>query len=270
MIARSYLYVPANNPAMLEKAVTRGADALIIDLEDAVAVNEKQQARQNLQSWLSPLQSKVQIWVRINADSVEHDLECIDFSKVTGVVVPKATEENLKFVSSLIADDILLSALIESADSVLKAKAIAQVNKVSFLQIGQLDLRAELGLSSDTDSLTLQYALSHLVLASAAANIYQPIAPIYRDFNDESGLRRSCQQLKADGFFGRTCIHPKQVMAINEEFETSDAELLEAQKVVALLDNSAGAATDSDGRMIDEASARIARRIISRRSAQRE
>ncbi len=100
---------------------------------------------------------------------------------------------------------------------------------------------------------------------AAATGFEQLFTLIYRDLSDEPGLRQSCKQLKANGFFGQTCVHPKQISAINQEFETSEAEFLEAQKALSILKNSAGVSTDSDSRMIDEASARIARRTISRK-----
>lgn len=264
MIARSYLYVPANNLEMLSKAPSRGSDALIVDLEDSVIHEEKAQARENLKSWLVNLEVSQQIWVRINAESIDEDLSFIDSKKVFGVVVPKATFSNLTHVANKIGKEIQISALIETADSVLDASRLASISGVSFLQIGFLDLRAELGLS-DTDNLdTLRYVLSHLVLASAAAGINQPIAPIFRDFNDLEGLRTSCKELRDNGFFGRSCIHPKQVRVINSEFSTSPEAVTEARAILEALSNSGGVALDSEGRMIDNASARLAQRVIDR------
>lgn len=247
---------------MLERAPTRGADALIIDLEDSVAVGDKAQARNNLKSWLTKLDPGLQIWVRINAESIDEDLAAINLDKIYGLVVPKATTLNLEYVSKKMTGKCQLSALIESADSILDAKRIASVTGVSFLQIGQLDLRAELGLSDDDELDTFKYALSHLVLASAAAGINQPIAPIFREFNNDQGLRASCQELKRNGFFGRACIHPKQIEAINIEFSISPAALSEAQEILDAVTQGQGVGLDSKGRMIDLASARWAQRVI--------
>lgn len=264
MIARSYLYVPADNAAMLAKAGTRGSDALILDFEDSVSRENKQQAREVFLAWIESFEGSEQLWVRINSDSIDEDLRYLVSSKIYGIVVPKATIANMSLVSSKTSNQMRLSALIESADSILNALEIARIEKVDYLQIGQLDLRAELGLTSDSDSHTLQYALSHLVLASAAAGIEQPIAPMFRDFNDEAGLRSSCLQLKADGFFGRTCIHPKQISIINESFSTSDSELEDALDVIDSLSSGSSVGVDSKGRMIDEASLKIAQRIVRR------
>jgi citrate lyase subunit beta/citryl-CoA lyase len=264
MIARSYLYVPANNMEMLTKATTRGADAVIIDLEDSVSVAEKDLARKNLALWLKDHATSTQIWVRINSDELDKDLGLIDPEKVHGVIVPKADVENTAYVSGKCNGNYAVSALIESADSVLLSRTIAAIPHVSFLQIGLLDLRAELLLRDDSESETLKYALSHIVLASAAAGINQPIAPIFRDFNDLDGLKRSCKEFEDLGFYGRTCIHPKQIEAINQSFSTSTEELEKAHEVIRLLKGSSGATVDFHGRMIDAASARNARQIIKR------
>jgi citrate lyase subunit beta/citryl-CoA lyase len=264
MIARSYLYIPGNNASMLEKAHTRGADALIIDFEDAVASHEKEKARQVFTTWISSAPQSQQIWVRINPEPIEADLTVADIPQVTGIVVPKATVENMRYVSQSLKNVNRLSALIESAASILDAREIASVEKVDFLQIGQLDLRAELALGDGSGSSTLNSALSMLVLASAAAGINQPIAPMYPDFKDEVGLRATCKSFKSEGFFGRSCIHPSQVAVVNEEFSTTAEELVQAQSVLDAIEKSGGVTVDADGKMIDAASVRNARRILLR------
>ena len=266
MIARSYLYVPGNNTAMLERAHTRGADAIIIDFEDAVMLSEKEKARQVFSEWISSAPQVQQIWVRINADSIEADLAVADLQQVTGIVVPKATVENMNYVSQSLKHVSQLSALIECAASILDARAIANVAKVDFLQIGQLDLRAELSLGEESSSPTLNFALSMLVLASAAAGINQPVAPMYPDINNEAGLRATCKSFKSDGFFGRSCIHPSQIAIVNEEFSNTVEELAHAHSVLDAMAKSTGAAVDGNGKMIDAASVRIAKGIISRKS----
>lgn len=262
MIARSYLYVPANNIEMLKKAPNRGADALIVDLEDSVAFDQKAKARENIASWLEELESSVQIWIRINAETIDEDLASLSSNKIYGLVIPKATFENVSYVSEKSQGKYRLSALIETADSILDARRIATIKHIVFLQIGALDLRAQLGLSDSEELDTLKYAQSHLVLASAAAGINQPIAPIYRDFNDEKGLAESCENYRSNGFFGRSCIHPKQVEVINSAFDTSPEAIAEAQAILDAVSNSQGVTVDSKGRMIDLASVRVAQRVI--------
>ena len=265
MIARSYLYIPGNNAAMLEKAHTRGADALIIDFEDAVADNDKEKAREIFATWIHAVDIDQQIWVRINHSSIAADLAVADHPKVYGIVVPKADVESMQHVSNSLTHVKTLCALIESSASILDAREIANILRVDLLQIGQLDLRAELKMGEDGGLTTLNFALSMLVLASTAAGINQPIAPMYPDFLDDVGLRESSRVFKSDGFFGRTCIHPRQISIINEEFSTSDEELAHAQAVLEAIAKSTGAAVDENGKMIDAASVKIAQAIISRK-----
>ena len=177
---------------MLEKAISRGADALIIDFEDAVAMPEKAPARNNFAKWLEKVETEQQIWVRINADSILEDLEFANSSKITGIVVPKATIANLTQVAQSIGASMQISALIETADSILNAKSLAMVDKVSFLQIGVLDLRAKLGLSMAGDSVTLQYAFAQLVLAPAAVDEGGKMI-------DEAAARIARRVIKRDG-----------------------------------------------------------------------
>lgn len=264
MIARSYLYVPADSPEKLAKAATLGADALIVDFEDSVPIENKDIARRLFVEWIETYNGKSQVWVRINSEAIDEDLAHLKSEKIHGIVVPKATVENVQYVSNTVTIEVRISALIESAASILNCLNIARVKKVDFLQIGQLDLRAELGLSADSRSSTLQYALNLLVLASAAAGIEQPIAPMYRDFKDLEGLSSSCIQFKEDGFFGSSCIHPKQIEVINNIFSTSESELQDARDVITALDGGKSVGVDRNGRMIDEASLKIAKRVLRR------
>ena len=266
MIARSYLFIPANNPAVLEKAHTRGADALIIDFEDSVAVADKEKARQAFSAWINSAPIDQQIWVRINHDSIEADLAVADNERVTGIVVPKADVEYMKYVSRSLTHVKSLCALIESAESILDAREIAKVERVDFLQIGHLDLRAQLSMSEDGGLTTLKFAQSMLVFASAAAGINQPIAPVYPDFQNDAELRESSKIFRGDGFFGRLCIHPSQIAIVNEEFSTTAEELAHAHAVLVAVARSTGAAVDEQGKMIDAASVRIAKGIIGRKS----
>lgn len=265
MIARSYLFIPGNNATMLEKAHTRGADALIIDFEDAVAVHEKERARELFSTWIDSAPNDQQIWVRINQSSIDADLAVADHEKVHGIVVPKADVENIKYVSKSLTRVSSLCALIESAASILDAREIAKMPRIDFLQIGELDLRAQLSMSEDGGLSTLNFACSMLVLASAAAGINPPIAPIYPDFLDDIALRESSRVFKGDGFFGRTCIHPRQISIINKEFTTSDEELAHAHAVLDAIAKSTGAAVDENGKMIDAASVKIAQAMIANR-----
>lgn len=276
MNARSHLYVPANDVERLVKAVNRGADALIIDLEDGVSATDKDLARSNLREWLETLETSVEIWVRVNPEvgMLEKDLEVVASPKVTGVVLAKSTSP--EDISNLhgkltalenergLARKLEVSALIESALGVFNALGIAKSPRVSRLQIGEFDLRADMGISAEVGDTTLQHARSLAVFASAAAGISPPVAPVSTNFKDLDAYRLNTQEFKNWGYFGRACIHPAQVQVVNEVFTPTSIELSDAQDILDRLTAAGGGvALDSRGRMIDEASAKIARRTLS-------
>lgn len=259
MTARSYLYVPGDRPDRLEKAVDRGADALIADLEDAVATSSKEEARETVAEWVAGFpadQRRPEIWVRVNSPE---DIQSILAPGLTGVYVPKvASAADLPTVS------VKVAALIESAAGVLAAAEIAAAPGVAHLAIGEADLTAELGIEP---SEALNPIRMQIVLVSAAAGIDPPVGPVSTDFKDLDGLRRSTESLRRMGFRARAAIHPDQIPIINEVFTPTPDEVENAKKILALYDEAVsrgtGAIADENGRMIDEAIARAARHTLS-------
>ena len=275
MRTRSYLYVPANDSSRLIKSLSRGTDALIVDLEDGVAPADKKIARENLTSYLNDLDSNHEIWVRVNPekDALESDLEAAVHQNCRGIVLAKTTYlddvNNLDLILSRLEksrnlnNSLQVAALIESATGVFNAQSIANGPRVSRLQLGEADLRADLGTSGESGSTTIQYARSTLVFASAAANINPPVAAVSTNFKDLDSFRRSSQEFKEWGYFGRACIHPDQLEIANEVFTLSAAEIEAAQDILDRLEAAGGGvALDAKGRMIDEALAKIARRTL--------
>ena len=276
MSARSHLYVPANDLERLTKALGRGADALIVDLEDGVSPTDKDLARQNLKSFLADLNSAVEIWVRVNPEkgALESDLDAAVHANCRGVVLAKATTlaeiENLdRLITALettrgITKSLEVSALIESAAGVFNAQAIATGPRVTRLQLGEADLRADLGTSGLAGETTTQFARNMAVYASAAAGINPPVAAVSTNFKDLDAYRNSSQDFKEWGYFGRACIHPAQIEIANEVFTPSAEDLAAAQDILdRLAAAGGGVALDAKGRMIDEAIAKIARRTLA-------
>lgn len=276
MSARSHLYVPANDLERLTKALGRGADALIVDLEDGVSPTDKDLARQNLISFLSELDSQVEIWVRVNPEkgALEADLAAAVHSNCRGIVLAKATTlaeiENLDSLltglekSRNIAKPLEVSALIESAAGVFNAQSIATGPRVTRLQLGEADLRADLGTSGNAGETTTQFARNMAVYASAAAGINPPVAAVSTNFKDLETYRKSSQDFKEWGYFGRACIHPAQIEIANEVFTPNAEDLAAAQDILdRLAAAGGGVALDVKGRMIDEAVAKIARRTLA-------
>ena len=273
--ARSHLYVPATDLARLEKSVSRGADSLIVDLEDGVSFADKSQARENLSKFLKTLDSPIQIWVRVNSEHKEliQDLEAAVNVNCVGIVLSKV--ETISDINNLqtllskyeeqrgLARPLEISALIESATGIFNAREIASAERVSRLQIGEADLAAELGISGAGSEDSKMFARNMIVYASTSAGINPPVAAVSPDFKNLEDFRKSTLHFKELGYFGRSCIHPDQIAIANEVFTPSVIELANAQDILDRLTAAGGGvALDANGRMIDEAFARSARRIL--------
>jgi citrate lyase subunit beta / citryl-CoA lyase len=272
-LSRSALYVPGDAPDKLRKALDRGADELIVDLEDAVLPANKATARDIVWAWVDGIpETEVKIWVRINQHGAEREADvralaaCEDLAGFVAAKTENAEE--------LVALDALLTELgssarvvplLESADAIFNAREIARAPRVERLQVGEADLRADVGVTPGADERELLYARSHVVFASAAAKIAPPIAPVSVEFRDLDAFRSSTEAVARLGFVGRACIHPAQVAVANDVF-TPTAE--EVAKATALLERfssgDAGVGVDADGRMVDEAVLRQARGVLSR------
>ena len=272
-LARSALYVPGNDEGKLERILERGADEIIIDLEDAVAPKEKDRARDITRVWLHdlPVLDNVGVWVRVNPGALrEPDVRAVAGAPaLTGFLVAKTeTVEELCDLDRLLASvgsTAGVVPLLESAGAVLRAGEIAQAPRVRRLQVGEADLRADVGIMPGADERELLYSRSHVVFASAAAGINPPIAPVSTNFRDLDAFRASTEELARLGFVGRACIHPAQVAVANDVFTPSVEEIEAAQRLVGRWEFAgSGVAVDDDGRFVDEAVVRQARLVLAR------
>ena len=248
-VARSYLYVPGNRPDRFDKACAAGADAVILDLEDAVPAAEKAAARAAIAAWLSPGRA---VLVRVNAADTEWfaaDLAACDSAGIVGVVLPKAEKIVDTVVSLCRRNSVALLPIIETAVGLSNAAEVAATPGVQRLIFGTIDFQLELGIDGDGDEL-LAFR-SQLVLASRLAGIQAPVDGPCTSWDDTdlvaSDARRACKL----GFGGKLCIHPKQVASVNAAFSPSEVEVTWARKVVEAAKRSGGAAVAVDGKMID-------------------
>jgi citrate lyase subunit beta/citryl-CoA lyase len=263
--ARSYLYVPGNRPDRFDKACAAGADAVIIDLEDAVPPAEKNSARAALAAWLSPDKA---VLVRVNAAGSEwfdRDLAACDAAGVTGVILPKAEKIGEGVVALCRRRGLALFPLIETAAGMARAEAVAATPCVQRLMFGTIDFQFELGIDGDGDEL-LAFR-SRLVLASKLAGIQSPIDGPCASWEDTELLLADSRRARKLGFGGKLCIHPKQVAHVNAAFAPTAEELAWARRVVAAAAESKGAAVAMDGKMIDRPVILKAEQIV--RDAQR-
>lgn len=278
MTVRSYLYVPGDAPEMLAKAFDRGADALIVDLEDAVPMASKDSARRNVSRWLDDLSVDFRdsVWVRINAGSeLEQDVNAVVRAGMAGVILPKATQVSMRRLDEALSDlesalrmdePVRIAPLLETAVGILDLPAIAGHVRVHHLAMGESDLVAELGIERSRDDLELLPLRIQVVLASAAADLPPPVGSTSTDFRDLDDLRESTEALRRLGFRGRSAIHPAQIPVINDVFTPSEERVARARDVVRRYEEARGqgrgVATDEDGRMIDEAVVRRARSVL--------
>jgi citrate lyase subunit beta / citryl-CoA lyase len=280
--ARSYLFAPGDQVRKLQHALESGADAIIADLEDAVAPSAKANARHTVASWLSRLDGdQPQLWVRINESPrlLVEDVHAVVGPAMTGICLPKTHgPEQLRSLGELLgvaerqaglAEGALkVVSLVESAAGLLSARAIAEQPRVWQLGLGELDLCAEVGLQPSADERELLSIRVQVVLASAAAGLASPIGPVSTDFRDLDALRHSTDALRRLGFGSRWAIHPAQVPVINQIFTPSADQVEAARHLVerydGALDQGVGVCVDEDGRMVDEAVVRTARRVLAR------
>jgi citrate lyase subunit beta / citryl-CoA lyase len=266
-MARCFLYVPGHRPDRFDKALASGADAVILDLEDAVPIDAKDDARRDVRSYLDAVApGPIEVWVRINdGERGRHDLAALaDAPRLAGVVVPKAGPEAVATWHAA-APTVALIPLVESATAITQATAIAACDGVRTLAIGEVDLAADLRLGDDVPDAALWALRMQVVVACAATQRGAPLGPVFRDIEDLTAFAATVHQLHHAGFGAVQAIHPKQVAIVNDEYTPTDEELAAAER---LLDAAAradgGVFVDDAGRMIDEAVLRSARDILAR------
>ena len=280
MTARSYLYVPGDQPDKLAKAPGRGADAIIVDLEDAVAFSSKATARQITGEWVKHQTGvRPDIWVRINnhVELMADDINAVVGIGLTGIYIPKVDgPEVVDEVAQLVGvaasgqgleiGSIKLGALIETARGVQAADRIAAHRRLLEVAIGEADLGAELGIQSSAGELEWLPIRSRILVACAAAGIDPPVGPVSVDFRDLDALRTSTEGLLRMGFRSRPAIHPAQIAVINDVFTPNSEDVAAAQSLIADYDQALGEGRgvilDPQGKMVDEATVREARRIL--------
>jgi citrate lyase subunit beta/citryl-CoA lyase len=245
---RSYLFVPGDRPERYAKALAAGADAVIIDLEDAVAPSAKEAARDALRAWLTPEQA---VLVRVNsADTAwfADDLALAGLPGVAGIVLPKAERpETIARLTQQGAQAVL--PLIESALGFHNALELARQPGVERLLFGSIDFSVDLGLTEGVEE--LQYFRSQLVLVSRLAGILPPVDGVTTTLDDLTRITDDTRRARRNGFGGKLCIHPRQVAPVNAAFAPSAEEAAWAARVLQAVENTDGAAVALDGKMVD-------------------
>lgn len=246
---RSYLFVPADRPERIAKALASGADAVIVDLEDAVAPDAKERARDALGAWLARAGQGRPVVVRVNAIGTpwfEADLAVCRTPRVAAVMLPKAERAA---DLGLGGSDKPVLPLVETAAGIDAVRDIARAPRVERLVFGSIDLQLDLGISGDGEELLL--FRSQLVLASRLAGIAPPVDGVSSAIDDAARLQADTQRARRLGFGAKLCIHPKQVGTVNAGFAASTEEIAWARRVLDAAAQAGGAAVAVDGKMVD-------------------
>ena len=260
--ARSYLFVPGNRPDRYAKAIAAGADAVIVDLEDAVPPQDKSSARAALAAWLSP---EHPVHIRVNGAESQwfrEDLAVCNKPGVFGVLLPKAERvEDIRILADHSGTAPIL-ALIETARGFWNAHALAQGPKVRRFVFGSIDFQLDVGIQGEEEELL--YFRSRLVLVSRVGGLEPPVDGVTTAIDDADRIRIDTLRAKRLGFGAKLCIHPKQVKLVNECFEPTAEEESWAKRIVEAAEAVRGAAVSVDGKMVDRPVIARAEAILSR------
>jgi len=261
--ARTLLFVPGSRPDRFDKAFAAGADLVVLDLEDAVGPDAKQEARNDVVEAVRRA-GRTPVAVRINAPRTPWHDEDVDAlaGLECGVMVPKAeSTAALRALAARLPGASRVIALIESAAGVLAAEDIARSPEVARLAFGSLDLAAELNVDPD-DRTALLFARMRLLFASAAAGLAPPIDGVTADVRDAQRLESDVEYAKRLGYAAKLCIHPAQLATVERLFRPGADEVAWARRVLdAAAGVEDGGVVTLDGAMVDAPVVKRARSI---------
>jgi citrate lyase subunit beta/citryl-CoA lyase len=260
MAYKSMLFMPGNNPGMLFSSSILGADAIIIDLEDAVSANEKDAARILVREYLSSFDNPTDVLVRVNPTDTPYfkdDMEMLVDMKIDSIMLPKASVESVKEIDRFLSDndsDLKVFALIETAMGVEDSLNILSASdRIIGVLLGAEDLTLDLGAERTKASEEIRYSRQKIVAVSKALEI-QAIDTPFTDTDDMDGLKKDAEFAKAMGMTGKAAISPRHVMTINGVFSPTEKEIEHAVRVcegaIDAKEKGLGA-WSLDGKMVD-------------------
>ncbi|WP_432827270.1 HpcH/HpaI aldolase/citrate lyase family protein [Dactylosporangium sp. CA-092794] len=267
-VAASWLFVPGSRPDRFAKAARAGAGEVVVDLEDAVAPEDKESARHAAVAWLA---GGATAWVRVNAANTEwHEADLAALAPcrgLRGVMVPKTEGPAvLRQAARRLPADTGIVALVESALGVQDAGAIAACPAVTALAFGSIDFALDIG-AEHTDE-ALLFARGALVVASRAASLPAPIDGVTVELRDTAAVGAAAARARSLGFGGKLCIHPAQVEPVNAVFAPRGADVEWARAVLAEALRHGGGVFTDQGRMVDQPVLERARRILAQAGRQ--
>lgn len=265
MSVRTLLFVPGDRPERFDKAVRSGADAIVLDLEDAVAASSKASARDAVQAWLrNPVVSPGPLrLVRVNARNTPwcaDDVAALRDLAVDGVMLPKC--EQLSDLHEL--PDIGIWPLIETAKGLINAATIGGARGVVRLVFGSLDIQLDLGMYADAQESELAPYRAQLVLASRLAELPPPVDGVTVAYHDDAQVTRDVQRAMRQGFGAKLCIHPRQIAVVHAAMHPGEEAVAHARRVLTASRASGGAAVALDGTMVDRPVILRAQAVLAR------
>ena len=270
-VRRSFIFTPGLRPEMFPKAIASGADMVCIELEDGIAIKDKNEARKNTIEALGTLDVKndVELVVRVNCQRTKFgllDLEAIISSKikVKALMLPKVkTPDEITFIDDLLTDcnlDTDLHVIMETNQALESIYDIAHASKrIVALYFGGVDMAAELRVENTWENLV--YARSKLVHAGASVGVDVVDVP-YLDLENMDGMKKEAELVKNLGFTGKGSIHPKQISILNEIFTPSSSEISKAKKILDQFNESDTGLVVIDGKLIEKPVLREMKRKI--------
>ena len=264
----NFLFVPGTRPERFIKALESGASGVVLDLEDAVAEEDKEAARDAIRTaWPNfSDEQKKHLVIRTNAPGTKFyskDLILAQELKVGCLLIPKSESLDQINGAAMILPNTAIIPMIESAIGLDCLREIANANQVLRLALGNLDLQADLGMVCDAQESELQFARYQIVLASRVAQIAPPIDGVTPSTDDLPRITQDAERAKRIGFGGKLCIHPIQVAAVQAAFMPTAEELSWAQRVVEADQASSGGVAKLDGLMIDRPVVLLAKRTLA-------
>ena len=260
-VRRSFIFTPGLKPEMFPKAISSGADMVCIELEDGIAIKDKDEARKNTFKALETLEVKsgVELVVRVNCQRTKFglmDLEAVVSSKrnVKAIMLPKVkTPDEITFIDDMLTDcglDTDLHVIMETNEALESIYDIAHASKrIVALYFGGVDMAAELRVPNEYKNLI--YARSRLVHAGASVGVDVIDVP-YLDLEDMDGMKKEAELVRDLGFTGKGSIHPKQINILNEIFTPSKDEIIKAKKIVDQFNASDTGLVVIDGKLIEK------------------
>ena len=270
-VRRSFIFTPGLNPEMFPKALSSGADMVCIELEDGIAIKDKDEARKNTINALKNLKinNDVELAVRVNCQRTKPgilDLEAFISSKlnVKALMLPKVkTPDEITFIDDLLTDcnmDTDLHVIMETNEALENIYDIAHASKrIVALYFGGVDMAAELRVPNSYENLI--YARSKLVHAGASVGIDVIDVP-YLDLEDMDGMKKEAELVRNLGFTGKGSIHPKQINILNEVFTPSKEEIIKAKRIIDQFNASDTGLVVIDGKLIEKPVLREMKRRI--------